>query len=78
MIFQIAQYEQSLHDSRVMDHYAAVKQYSRSSADQEIPLPHDLRPVPVLERTMSYLLLKIADISEEQNVNITIIYYYYY
>lgn len=52
-----------------MNHCAAVKQYSRSSADQEIPLPHDLRPVQVLERTMSYLLLKIADLSEEENVS---------
>lgn len=44
-----------------MDHAAAIKEYSRSSADQEEPLPHDLRPLPVLSMTMDYLVTQIMD-----------------
>ncbi|XP_046575256.1 LOW QUALITY PROTEIN: germinal-center associated nuclear protein-like [Haliotis rubra] len=43
------------------DHSRVVKEYSRSSADQDEPLPHELRPIPVLVRTMDYLLTEIAD-----------------
>ncbi|XP_053296244.1 germinal-center associated nuclear protein [Pleuronectes platessa] len=42
-------------------HAAAIKEYSRSSADQEEPLPHDLRPLPVLSMTMDYLVTQIMD-----------------
>ncbi|GFR69715.1 MCM3 minichromosome maintenance deficient 3associated protein [Elysia marginata] len=44
-----------------VDHARAVKEYSRSSADQEEPLPHELRPLPVLITTMNYLLSEVAD-----------------
>uniref|UniRef100_A0AC11D7G7 Minichromosome maintenance complex component 3 associated protein n=1 Tax=Ovis aries TaxID=9940 RepID=A0AC11D7G7_SHEEP len=44
-----------------VDHAAAVKEYSRSSADQEEPLPHELRPSAVLSRTMDYLVTRIMD-----------------
>ena len=44
-----------------------MKEYSRSSADQEVPLPHDLRPAPVLEMTMMYLLKSIADTGNQNN-----------
>ncbi|XP_076975364.1 germinal-center associated nuclear protein [Tamandua tetradactyla] len=44
-----------------VDHAAAVKEYSRSSADQEEPLPHELRPPAVLRRTMDYLVAQIMD-----------------
>ncbi|RUS74574.1 hypothetical protein EGW08_017655, partial [Elysia chlorotica] len=44
-----------------VDHTRAVKEYSRSSADQEEPLPHELRPLPVLMMTMNYLLTMVAD-----------------
>nr|XP_036879511.1 germinal-center associated nuclear protein isoform X2 [Manis javanica] len=44
-----------------VDHAAAVKEYSRSSADQEEPLPHELRPPAVLCRTMDYLVTQIMD-----------------
>lgn len=44
-----------------MDHAAAIKEYSRSSADQEEPLPHELRPLPVLSMTMNYLVTQILD-----------------
>lgn len=48
-----------------VDHAAAIKEYSRSSADQEEPLPHDLRPLPVLCMTMDYLVTKIMDQNSE-------------
>ncbi|VDM40686.1 unnamed protein product [Toxocara canis] len=38
-----------------------VKDYSRSAADQEEPLPHELRPSYVLQRTMNYLISRIAE-----------------
>uniref|UniRef100_A0A3Q0KU01 SAC3_GANP domain-containing protein n=1 Tax=Schistosoma mansoni TaxID=6183 RepID=A0A3Q0KU01_SCHMA len=44
-----------------MDHTRAVKDYQRSSADQPVPLPRELRPTSVLQRTMAYLLASIAD-----------------
>uniref|UniRef100_A0A8C3WDS9 Germinal-center associated nuclear protein n=1 Tax=Catagonus wagneri TaxID=51154 RepID=A0A8C3WDS9_9CETA len=47
-----------------VDHAAAVKEYSRSSADQEEPLPHELRPSAVLSRTMDYLVTRVMDQKE--------------
>lgn len=47
-----------------MDHFAAIKEYSRSSADQEEPLSHELRPLPVLSMTMDYLVTQIMDHGE--------------
>lgn len=47
-----------------VDHTAAVKEYSRSSADQEEPLPHELRPLAVLSRTMDYLVTRVMDQKE--------------
>lgn len=47
----------------------AVKQYSRSSADQEVPLPHELRPVKVLRMTMTYLMAKIMNLCDTIDVN---------
>jgi hypothetical protein len=44
-----------------IDHAKAVKEYSRSSADQDMPLPQELRPPEVLDRTMNYLLHNIMD-----------------
>lgn len=44
-----------------LDHLRAVKDYSRSCADQAEPLPWELRPPEVLKRTMAYLLARIAD-----------------
>ncbi|KAM8856581.1 germinal-center associated nuclear protein [Spinachia spinachia] len=48
-------------DTEMVDHSAAIKEYSRSSADQEEPLPHELRPLPVLSMTMDYLVTQIMD-----------------
>lgn len=47
-----------------VDHAAAIKEYSRSSADQEEPLPHELRPSEVLNMTMNYLVTQIMDKGE--------------
>ncbi|XP_006893986.1 PREDICTED: germinal-center associated nuclear protein [Elephantulus edwardii] len=47
-----------------VNHAAAIKEYSRSSADQEEPLPHELRPSAVLNRTMDYLVNQIMDQKE--------------
>ncbi len=52
-------------------HASMVKEYSRPSADQDAPLPHELRPAPVLQRTMSHLLGNVVDkIEEEGGVNV--------
>lgn len=54
-----------IRDTEMVDHAAAIKEYSRSSADQEEPLPHDLRPLPVLCMTMDYLVTRIMDQNSE-------------
>ncbi|KAI8436911.1 hypothetical protein MSG28_010340 [Choristoneura fumiferana] len=48
-----------------LEAWRAVKQYSRSSADQEIPMCYELRPAVVLERTCAYLLCEIADTTRQ-------------
>ncbi|XP_067892299.1 germinal-center associated nuclear protein [Heterodontus francisci] len=47
-----------------VNHEATIKEYSRSSADQEEPLPHELRPATVLKMTMDYLVIRIMDLGE--------------
>ncbi|CAG7823982.1 unnamed protein product [Allacma fusca] len=54
---QLTSYEMA-RDGEV-DHLKAIKAYSRSSADQEEPLPHELRPTPTLEMSMLYILHNI-------------------
>lgn len=49
----------------------AVKEYSRSSANQEEPLPHELRPEPVLIMTMNYLILNIMPTIELPEANVS-------
>lgn len=44
-----------------LERWRAVKQYSRSSADQEIPMCYELRSAEVLMRTCAYLLHEIGD-----------------
>ncbi|XP_074728490.1 germinal-center associated nuclear protein isoform X2 [Strix uralensis] len=60
---QLSIFELLLGSDKV-DHAAAVKEYSRSSADQEEPLPHELRPSEVLSMTMDYLVTNIMDQGE--------------
>ncbi|XP_072379347.1 uncharacterized protein xmas [Diabrotica undecimpunctata] len=66
---QVAWYEQD-ENERTMKHNKAVKQYSRSSADQEAPLAHELRPVDVLQMTMGYLLHNIIDLCDTDEIHI--------
>lgn len=63
---QVSLYEQDSAGRHSMDHSKAVKQYSRSSADQESPLPHELRPVAVLEMTMVYLMCNIMNLADSE------------
>ncbi|XP_078382486.1 germinal-center associated nuclear protein-like isoform X2 [Oculina patagonica] len=51
----------SVDENPQVDHTRAVKEYDRSAADKEDPLPHELRPVPVLKMTMDYLATNIMD-----------------
>lgn len=53
----------------LLDPWRAVKQYSRSSADQEIPMCYELRPATVLMRTCAYLLHEIADTTRQVKCN---------
>ncbi|CAN9497974.1 unnamed protein product [Ophioblennius macclurei] len=61
---QLSVYE-VIPSTEMVDHAAAVKEYSRSSADQEEPLPHELRPLPVLCMTMDYLVTQTMDQSND-------------
>ncbi|XP_031848480.1 RRM_XMAS2 and SAC3_GANP domain-containing protein xmas [Nomia melanderi] len=67
---QLALYEQVESNEYKINHAIAVKQYSRSSADQEEPMAHDLRPVKSLKMTMSYLLHEIACLCDQQGTNL--------
>lgn len=53
-----------------MNHKLAIKQYSRSSADQEVPLPHELRPVEVLQLTIRYLMHQIINMCDHSDVSL--------
>ena len=53
-----------------MDHRLAVKEYSRSSADQAEPLAHELRPFPVLQMTMDYLISNVVQRCDRPNENL--------
>ena len=44
-----------------LNHLTAVKEHSRSAADQDVPPPHELRPARVLDRTMNFLMCNIVD-----------------
>lgn len=68
---QVAVYELQDGSRYVMNHLVAVKQYSRSSADQESPLTHELRPEPVLKLAMIYLLQHIMDLSDNSDTNLS-------
>ncbi|CAG0907038.1 unnamed protein product [Cyprideis torosa] len=52
-----------------VDHMRAVKAYARSSADQEEPLPFELRPGKVLRMTMDHLIMNVAGECNEANVS---------
>lgn len=73
---QVASYEQLEGNEYKINHSTAIKQYSRSSADQEEPMPHELRPVKSLKMTMSYLLHEIVDLCEEEGTNLAEWYHF--
>ncbi|KAL6443470.1 hypothetical protein ACFW04_002953 [Cataglyphis niger] len=73
---QIATYEQLEGNEYKINHVTAIKQYSRSSADQEEPMPHELRPVKSLKMTMSYLLHEIMDLCEQEDTNLAEWYHF--
>ncbi|CAL1287389.1 unnamed protein product [Larinioides sclopetarius] len=72
-IFETKMAFDSMGSSKDVDHRYMVKEYSRSSADQQEPLPHELRPVSVLKFTMDYLICNIID---RKNTNISIADWY--
>jgi hypothetical protein len=37
------------------------QEHSRSAADQDVPLPHELRPPHVLQKTLDFLMCNIVD-----------------
>lgn len=75
---QVAPYEQLEGNEYKINHATAVKQYSRSSADQEEPMPHDLRPVRSLKMTMSYLLHELVDLCEVEGTNLAEWYHFFW
>uniref|UniRef100_A0A182XZW9 Germinal-center associated nuclear protein n=1 Tax=Anopheles stephensi TaxID=30069 RepID=A0A182XZW9_ANOST len=62
----VPSYEKQLGGGSQIDHVKAIKQYSRSSADQELPLPHELRSQHALGRTMHFLLTNLADVCDDE------------
>lgn len=66
---QVASFELD-YETNTMDPSKAIKQYSRSSADQEIPLPHELRSEEVLKTTMTYLLHNIINLCDDEEVSV--------
>lgn len=73
---QVASYEQLDANEYRINHATAVKQYLRSSADQEEPMPHELRPVKSLKMTMSYLLHELVDLCEQEGTNLAEWYHF--
>ncbi|GFS57299.1 germinal-center associated nuclear protein [Trichonephila clavipes] len=72
-IFETRMAFDSTSSTKDVDHRYMVKEYSRSSADQQEPLPHELRPVSVLKFTMDYLICNLVD---RKNHNISIAEWY--
>lgn len=51
-----------------------VKNYTRSAADQEEPLAHELRPVFVLQFTMDYLINEVLFLFLETSYSFVLFY----
>ncbi|KAK6057337.1 SAC3/GANP family protein, partial [Cooperia oncophora] len=54
-----------------------VKEYARSAADQDNPLPHELRPKELLKDTMDYLLKYVLDSPPESDDDLAMWYDFY-
>jgi hypothetical protein len=53
-----------------IDYRLMIKEYSRSSADQDLPLPNELRPIDVLYETMIFIIDEIISKIASDNVAI--------
>lgn len=73
---RVASFELEIGSKSVMNHRIAVKEYSRSSADQETPLSHELRPEPVLKLTMTYLLQNIMELCDDPDTSMADWYHF--
>ncbi|CAK1551182.1 unnamed protein product [Leptosia nina] len=62
---QVMTLETIVDSDGLLEPWRAVKQYSRSSADQEMPMCYELRPARVLMSTCAYLLHEIADTTRQ-------------
>ncbi|KAK4324325.1 hypothetical protein Pmani_005040 [Petrolisthes manimaculis] len=60
----------------VLDHRLVTKRFSRSSADKEEPLPHELRPGPVLLKTMDFLICNVINRGDEKGMEVDVWYNY--
>ncbi|XP_023305273.2 protein xmas-2 isoform X1 [Lucilia cuprina] len=65
--FEMAEEEGS---ESTISHRKAVKEYSRSSADQEVPLAHELRSESVLQMTMLYLVHRIMGLCDDPKTSL--------
>lgn len=52
-----------------VSHEMMVKQYARSAADQERPLPHELRSEKIMNQTTCYLLHNVRYFHEKKRIN---------
>lgn len=57
------------------DELTMVKEYRRAGADQEEPLPHDLRTIGALEKTMDHLVFNIMNDSRSTTSELALIWY---
>ena len=68
--YEMRRADESSSGEELIDHRLMVKEYSRSSADQDLPLPNEMRPIRVLYDTMMYLITEIiSKIAKERQVN---------
>lgn len=72
------QYDLSIYEitDGEINHKLAVKKFSRSSADKDEPLPHELRPGPVLKKTIDFLICNLMNKGDDPNVQIELWYNY--
>ncbi|XP_074593118.1 RRM_XMAS2 and SAC3_GANP domain-containing protein xmas [Brevipalpus obovatus] len=56
-----------MNDDNLADPFAMVKEYRRAAAEQEEPLPHEMRSPQTLKITMDYLCCNIIDQVEEDS-----------
>lgn len=73
MFIKVSTFEMAEEDEgslSTISHKKAIKEYSRSSADQEVPLSHELRSESVLQMTMLYLMHRIMDLCDDPQTSL--------